>query len=67
MNLNAVLHEIKQLHSVSDRLQSLAEHHPKISDGLIRIADSVRNTATILEVLVATKIGPLPGSAPAND
>jgi hypothetical protein len=34
-----------------------------VSEALITISGSVRNTATLLEVLVATKIGPIPGLA----
>ena len=66
MDSNAVLHEVKQLYGVSDRLDSLAEHHPLVSEALITISGSVRNTATLLEVLVATKMVPLSGLDPAN-
>jgi hypothetical protein len=57
MPSNAILHEALQLHKVSDRLDSLAEEHPVVSDALVTISGSVRNTATLLEVLVATKMG----------
>jgi hypothetical protein len=40
---------------VSDRLDLLAEQHPLISDELIGISGSIRNTATLLEVVVAMK------------
>ena len=52
--------EIHQLHSVSNRLKSLAEQHPLVSEALVTISGSVRNTAILLEVLVATKIGGFP-------
>jgi hypothetical protein len=58
---NAILHEVQQLYKVSDRLDSLAAQHPLVSDALITISGSVRNTATLLEVLVATKIAPISG------
>jgi hypothetical protein len=48
---------------VSDRLDSLAAPHPLVSEALITISGSVRNTATLLEVLVATKIAPISGSS----
>ena len=48
-----------QLYNVSDRLDLLAEEHPLVSEALITISGSVRNTATLLEVLVATKMPPL--------
>jgi len=62
----AILHEAQQLHNVSDRLDLLADQHPVVSDALAAISGSVRNTATLLEVLVATKMGPFSGPAPAN-
>jgi hypothetical protein len=54
----AILREAQHLHDVSKRLDSLAEHHPLVSEAILRISGSVRNTATLLEVLVATKITP---------
>jgi hypothetical protein len=66
MPSNAILHEAQQLHSVSDRLDSLAETHPVVSEALITISGSVRNTATLLEVLVATKLGSSLGLDPAE-
>jgi hypothetical protein len=66
MPSNAILHEARQLHNVSDRLDLLSEEHPLVSEALITISGSVRNTATLLEVLVATKMGPLAGLDPAN-
>jgi len=66
MHPNTILHEIEQLHKVSDRLDSLAEQHPQVSEALITISGSVRNTATLLGVLVATKMGPLSGLEPAS-
>jgi hypothetical protein len=65
MHPNAILHEVQQLYNVSDRLDSLAEQHPLVSEALITISGSVRNTATLLEVLVATKMTLLSGE-PAN-
>ena len=64
MYTNAILQEAQQLHSVSDRLDSLAGQHPLVSEALITISGSVRNTATLLELLVATKMPPLAGPDP---
>jgi hypothetical protein len=61
MHSNAILNEAQQLHNVSDRLDVLAEEHPAVSDALVTISGSVRNTATMLEVLVATRMAPLSG------
>jgi hypothetical protein len=52
----AILYEIQKLYDVSDRLDSLSEQHPLVSEALIAISGSVRNTATLSEVLVATKM-----------
>ena len=59
MPFQAVLREVDQLHNVSARLEALAEQYPPLSEPLTSIAVNVRNTATLLEVLVATK-GPKP-------
>jgi hypothetical protein len=66
MHPTAILHEVQQLYNVSDRLDSLAEQHPLVSEALITISGSVRNTATLLEVLVAMKVAPLSGLEPAD-
>ena len=55
MPLDAILNEVAQLHGVSERLEGLAEQHPPVSEALITIAGNVRNTATVLAVLVVTK------------
>lgn len=55
MVFEAILDEVDQLHNVSTRLEGLAEKHPPVSQALTMIAGSVRNTAAILAVLVATK------------
>jgi hypothetical protein len=66
MHPNAIQHEIQQLYSVSDRLDSLAERHPVVTEALLTISGSVRNTAILLEVLVAMKITPLFVLDPVN-
>jgi hypothetical protein len=58
-----ILREVQHLYGVSDRLDSLAEEHPIVSEALLVISGSVRNTATLLGVLVATKMT-LPGFDP---
>jgi hypothetical protein len=56
MTLEAILAEAEQLHNVSNRLKALAEQHPPVSDALLTISGNVRNTATVLEVLIVTKM-----------
>ena len=63
MAFEAIVDEVDQLHSVGTRLEELAELHPPVSDALIRIAGNVRSTATILAVLVATKLHSGDGNA----
>ena len=62
----AILHEVQKLYKVNDRLESLAEQHPVVSEALITISGSVRNTATLLEVMIATKMAPVSGLEPAS-
>ena len=66
MPSTAILREVQQLYNVSDRLDSLAEQHPLVSEALVSISGSVRNTATLLEVLVATKRASLSELDPAD-
>ncbi len=65
MPSSAILNEAQKLHHVSDSLNALADEHPVVSEALITISGNLRQTATLLEVLVATKLGPLTGSGPA--
>jgi hypothetical protein len=55
MPFEAVLREVDQLNNVSTRLDRLTEQHPPMSEALTRIAGNVRNTATVLAVLVVAK------------
>jgi len=64
---NLLLQEAQQLYFVSDRLDALAEEHPVFSHLILPISGSIRSTATLLEVLVATKLEPTPGLDSAND
>jgi len=59
MPFQAILREVDQLHDVSTRLEALAEQHPPVSEPLMTIAGNVRNSATVLAVVVATR-GPKP-------
>ena len=59
MPFQAILREADQLQNVGKRLEALAEQHSLVTEALMTIAGSVRNAATLLEVLVATK-GPRP-------
>jgi hypothetical protein len=56
MPSKALLHEAQQLKDVSGRLELLADEHPTVTDAILRICGTIRSTAAILEVLVATKL-----------
>ena len=52
-----ILREAQHLKNVSQRLESMAEQHSHITTALLTICGTIRSTATVLEVLVATKLG----------
>jgi hypothetical protein len=58
MSATKILDEAQRLHRVSDRLNTLAEDHPRASNALLSIANGIRDSASLLEVVVATKISP---------
>jgi hypothetical protein len=64
MPFEATLREVDQLHTVSTRLEGLADQHPPVSEALMSealmtIAGNVRDIAPVLAGLVVTK-GPKP-------
>ena len=61
MPSKALLHEAQQLKDVSERLELIADQHPHITGALLSLCGTIRSTASILEVLVATKLS---GSEP---
>jgi len=61
MSATKILEEAENLNRVSDRLDSLAEQHPKASDALLVISHGIRDSAVLLEVLVTTKMSPATG------
>ena len=56
MAYEAILDEVDQLNLAGDRIEGLADNHPPVSEALISIAGNVRATATVLAVLVETKL-----------
>lgn len=53
----ALLHEAEQLNQVSMRLDALAGKHPSLAKAILSISVTIRNAATLIGVLVATKMG----------
>ena len=56
MAVEAILAEVDQLNQVGDRIEGLADHHPVVSEALLTIAGNVRSNATILALLVETRL-----------
>ena len=54
-----LLVEIDRLRSVSDHIETLAELHPGMEDGLVSVAGNLRSIATVLDVftLIRSKAG----------
>jgi hypothetical protein len=54
-----LLQEIDQLRGVSDRIETLADNHPGMEQGLVSVAANIRNIATVLDVftLIRSKAG----------
>ena len=53
---DALQREIERLIEVCTQLDSLANEHPHLGETLLGIAGGLRNSATLLELLVATKL-----------
>jgi len=66
MAYQAILDEVELLHSIGGRLEGLAEQHPRATQALLTIAGNVRSVATVLAVLVATKLHGRDGSGPSD-
>jgi hypothetical protein len=62
MAANEILQEARKLRKVSESLDQLAIKQAPVSEALTILAGSVRNSATLLEVLVEIRQGPEPGS-----
>jgi hypothetical protein len=57
MPANEILKEAKKLHAVGDRLDVLADEHPPVEEALNVISGNVHDTANLLKVVVALKMG----------
>jgi hypothetical protein len=54
-----LLLEIDRLRSISERIETLADRHPGMEDGLMSVAGNLRSIATVLDVftLIRSKAG----------
>lgn len=51
-----ILEEAQQLKNVCQRLESAADLYPSVTEALLTICGTIRSSATLLEVLVATRL-----------
>jgi hypothetical protein len=58
MSSNDILQEAVKLHSIGRRLNTLAEQNRSVEEALTLLAKAVRNSAALLEVVVALKMHP---------
>jgi len=61
MPANAILNEATKLHQVSDRLDVIAGENATVSEALSVLSGNVRSSATLLQLVVALKLGQIPG------
>jgi hypothetical protein len=61
-----LLLEIDQLRGVSEHIETLADKHPGMADGLVSAAWNIRSIATVLDVftLIRSKAGGSQDEAP---
>jgi hypothetical protein len=62
MPAQEILQEAKKLHKISESLISMAHQHAPVTEALSLLSGSVRNSATLIEVVVALRLGLLPES-----
>jgi hypothetical protein len=50
-----LLVEIGRLRSVGEHIETLADNHPAMEDGLVSVAANIRSIATVLDIFVLIK------------
>jgi hypothetical protein len=61
MPAHEILQEANKLRKVNDSLDELASQHAHLSEALTILSGNVRNSASLLEVMVELRLGPEPG------
>ena len=61
MPAHEILLEAKKLRKVSDSLNVLSTQNAPLAEALSILSGNVRNSASLLEVLVELRLGPEPG------
>ena len=66
MAFEDLLREIDRLRSVSDHIETLADKHPGMEDGLASVAGNIRSLATVLDIftLIRSKAGGVQADLP---
>ena len=66
MAFEDLLLEINRLRSVGERIETQADKHPGMEDGLVSVAGNIRSIATVLDVftLIRSKAGGSPEYGP---
>jgi hypothetical protein len=61
-----LLQQIDRLRNVGEHIETLADKHPSMEDGLVSVAANIRNIATVLDVftLIRSKAGGPQDEAP---
>ena len=67
MPAHEILQEAKKLRKVSDSLNMLSTQHAPLAEALSILSGNVRNSASLLEVLVELRLGPEPGLESASN
>jgi hypothetical protein len=60
MPAEQILQEATKLRKISDRLDALAHQYAPVTKELLILSGSIRNSVTLLELLVALRLGPQP-------
>ena len=56
MSFDPLIDEVEELHGVCVRREQLAAEHTIVSTELLAVASSIRNSAMLLGVMIATKL-----------
>lgn len=56
MPASPLLEEAQQLKDVCQRLELAVDLYPSVTEAVLTICGTIRSTATLLEVLVATRL-----------
>ena len=67
MPVKEILQEARKLGRISESLDLLALQHAPVGEALSIVSGNVRNSGALLEVLVALRLGQMPGIGSASN